>query len=35
MNLIHVTLYPPLFSLIRTSYAITDLCLFNQRTPPC
>jgi len=29
----HDTL-PPLFSLIRTSYAITDLSLFNQSTPP-
>jgi len=35
MTLIHVTLSPPLFSLIRTSYAITDLSLLNQRTPPC
>ena len=28
MTLIHVTLCPPLFSLIRTSYAITDLSFF-------
>jgi len=35
MNLIHVTLYPPLFSLIRTSYTITELSFFNQRTSPC
>jgi len=36
MTLIHVTLFPPsLFSLIHASYAITDLSLLNQRTPPC
>ena len=35
MTLIHMTLCPPLFSLIRTSYAITDLSFFNQRTSPC
>jgi len=28
MTLIHVTLCPPLFSLIRTSYAITDSSFF-------